>query len=128
MGMVMGCAALSLVPASLGIPGYVIPLVILTAGYALFQVANNTAVMAGVAADQRGLVSGMIGLSRNLGLVTGAAVLGAVFAAAAGAADIHAVSPEAVAHGMRMTFGVAALLILIAVGIAAGAGRARSEA
>ncbi len=125
MGMVVGCAALSLVPASLGIPGYVIPLVILTAGYALFQVANNTAVMAGVAADQRGLVSGMIGLSRNLGLVTGAAALGAVFAATAGAADIHAASPEAVAQGMRVTFGVAALLILVAVGIAAGAGKVR---
>lgn len=127
MGMVVGCAALSLVPASLGIPGYVIPLVILTAGYALFQVANNTAVMAGVAADQRGLVSGMIGLSRNLGLVTGAAALGAVFAAAAGAADIHAASPEAVAQGMRVTFGVAALLILLAVGIAAGVGKVRLE-
>ncbi|MDM4769024.1 MFS transporter [Solimonas sp. SE-A11] len=128
MGMVVGCAALSRVPVSLGIPGYVIPLVILTAGYALFQVANNTAVMAGVAADQRGLVSGMIGLSRNLGLVTGAAVLGAVFAAAAGAADIHAASPDAVAHGMRVTFGVAALLILLAAGIAVGVGHARRGA
>ncbi len=125
MGMVVGCAALSLVPTSLGIPGYVIPLVILTAGYALFQVANNTAVMAGVAADQRGLVSGMIGLSRNLGLVTGAAALGAVFAVAAGTADIHVASPEAVAQGMRVTFGVAALLILLAAGIAARAGRVR---
>ena len=44
----------------------------MTAGYALFQTANNTAVMADVPPDRRGVVSGMLNLSRNLGLITGA--------------------------------------------------------
>ena len=36
----------------------------------LFQAANNAAVMAEVHSEQRGVVSGMLNLARNLGLVT----------------------------------------------------------
>lgn len=113
-----GCAALSVAPAASGIPGYAGPLVVLTFGYALFQTANNTAVMAGVPADRRGVVSGMLNLSRNLGLVTGASVMGAVFALASAATDITAAAPAAVAAGMRATFAVAAVLIVVALAIA----------
>ena len=105
-------------PATLGVAGYVAPLVVITAGYALFQAANNTAVMTDVRPDQRGVVSGMLNLSRNLGLITGASVMGAVFALASGAADITTAPPEAVAAGMRITFAVAAVLIAGALAIA----------
>ena len=117
-GMVVGCVALAVAPAALGIAGYVVPIVIITAHYALFQTANNTAVMADVAADQRGVISGLLNLSRNLGLITGAAVMGAVFAFASQAGDLTAAPPEAVAHGMRVTFAVAATLIVAALAIA----------
>jgi hypothetical protein len=40
-----GSFILSIMPATLGIPGYIAPLVVITVGYALFQTANNTAVM-----------------------------------------------------------------------------------
>jgi predicted PhzF superfamily epimerase YddE/YHI9 len=50
-----------------------------TGGFAIFQAANNLAVMAGIGASHRELVSGMLNLSRNLGLVTGASAMGAVF-------------------------------------------------
>jgi hypothetical protein len=103
-----------------GIPGYIAPLVVITAGYALFQTANNTAVMTGIRADQRGVISGMLNLSRNLGLITGASVLGAVFAIASAAADIATANPMAVATGMRITFAVAGVLIVAALMIAAG--------
>jgi len=119
-GMAIGCVALCTVPTSLGVAGYVVPLVIVTAHYALFQAANNTAVMADVASDQRGVLSGMLNLSRNLGLVTGASVMGAVFAVASGAADVSRASPEAAAAGMRVTFAVAAGLALVALGISMG--------
>jgi EmrB/QacA subfamily drug resistance transporter len=82
IGVAAGSLVLSLLPATLGIAGYVAPIVVVTAGYALFQAANNTAVMTDVRADQRGVISGLLNLSRNLGLVTGAAVMGAVFALA----------------------------------------------
>jgi len=120
IGMAAGTFALSIIPPTLGIPGYLAPLVILTAGYAVFQTANNTAVMQHVAPDRRGVVSGLINLSRNLGLVTGASVMGAVFALASATTDITAASPEAVATGMRITFAVAALLIAGALAVAVG--------
>jgi len=119
VGMAAGSFVLSMVPATLGIPGYVVPIVITTVGYALFQTANNTAVMADVRPDQRGVVSGMLNLSRNLGLVTGASVMGAVFAFASATTDMTTARPEAVAAGMRTTFAVAAALIVVALAIAA---------
>jgi MFS family permease len=118
IGVAAGSLVLSLLPATLGIAGYVAPIVVVTAGYALFQAANNTAVMTDVRADQRGVISGLLNLSRNLGLVTGAAVMGAVFALASAAVDITTAQPAAVATGMRVTFAVAALLIGGALAIA----------
>jgi Na+/melibiose symporter-like transporter len=91
---------------------------VLTAGYGLFQTANNSAVMADTAAEQRGLVSGLLNLARNLGLVSGASLMGAVFAMASHAEDITSAPPEALATGMRMTFAVAAVLLLAALAIA----------
>ena len=118
VGMAVGCAALSLAPASFGIAGYVIPIVIVTGSYALFQTANNSAVMTDVPPEQRGVTSGMLTLSRNLGLITGASVMGAVFALASRASHFAAASPEAIAAGMRITFAVAAALVVIALAIA----------
>ena len=89
----------------------------ITLGYAVFQTANNTTVMSDMQPDQRGVVSGMLNLSRNLGLITGASALGAVFALASQAADITLTPPEAVAHGMRVTFAVALGLIIVALGV-----------
>jgi hypothetical protein len=67
--------------------------------------------------EQRGVVSGMLSLSRNLGLVTGASVMGALFAFASATSDIAAARPEGVATGMQVTFAVAAALILVALAV-----------
>jgi EmrB/QacA subfamily drug resistance transporter len=118
IGIASGSFILSLLPATLGIPGYVVPVVVITTGYALFQTANNTAVMTDVPPDQRGVVSGLLNLSRNLGLITGASVMGAVFALASATTDITTAQPEAVAAGMRITFAAAGGLIVVALAIA----------
>jgi hypothetical protein len=104
----MGSALLALLPVGFGVPGYIIPLVIVTAGYALFQAANNTAVMSDIRPDQRGVISGLLGLSRNLGLITEASVMGAVFVLGSAVTDITTTSPQAPAVGLRTTFAVAA--------------------
>lgn len=142
--MFAGCVALPLLPTRFAVPGYLAPLVVITAGYALFQAANNTAVMQRAGAAQRGVVSGLLNLARNLGLITGAAMMGAVFAfatagaeairapaggarseLATGAADALAIGrAEAVAVGMRVTFAFAAILIAGALAVAF-AGRLR---
>ncbi|MGT2526832.1 MFS transporter [Streptomyces nojiriensis] len=116
--MAAGCALLVLLPTALGVWGYVLPIAVVTGGYALFQTANNTAVMADVRPDQRGVVSGLLNLSRNLGLVTGASVMGAVFAFASAAGDVATASPGATATGMRTTFAVAAVAICCALALA----------
>jgi len=122
-GVAIGAFVLAMLPGTLGIAGYIAPIVLMTVCYALFQTANNTAVMADVPADSRGAISGMLNLSRNLGLITGASVMGAVFAFASAATDITTAGPAAVATGMRITFAVAGVLIVAALAIVAGTHR-----
>jgi EmrB/QacA subfamily drug resistance transporter len=123
VGLAAGSCILSLLPATSGIPGYIAPIAVMTVGYALFQTANNTAVMTDISPDQRGVVSGMLNLSRNLGLITGASVMGAVFALASATVDISTADPKAVATGLRITFAVAAMLMVVALAIAVEAYR-----
>jgi MFS family permease len=117
VAMAAGAFAMSGLPVRFGTAGYIIAIAILTPGYQLFQAANNTAVMADIRPDQRGVISGMLNLSRNLGLVTGASLMGAVFALAAAAPDITRAAPDAIASGMRTTFALAGVLILAALAI-----------
>jgi EmrB/QacA subfamily drug resistance transporter len=110
-----GATLLAVLPVALGVAGYLAPIALLTAGYALFQTANNSAVMRTRPADQRGVVSGLLNLSRNLGLVSGSSVMGMVFAFASGTTDITTASPAAVATGMQVAFAVAAAPVAVAL-------------
>lgn len=123
--MTAGAAMLTAVPTDLGVPGYVVPLAVITAGYATFQAANNTAVMAEAGPDQRGVVSGLLNLSRNLGLITGASAMGAVFAHGAASAHVATASAAAVTAGMHATLAVATVLTFGALAIAIVSGLRR---
>lgn len=103
LAMLLGSSMLAMLRPAFGVAGYIAPIAILTAGYALFQAANNTAVMTDAGAEQRGVVSGLLNLSRNLGLITGTSMMGALFAFG----------------GMSLTFAVAAALMLAALLVAA---------
>lgn len=117
IGMATGCALLAMLPSRYGVLGYIGTLTIITAGYAFFQTANNTAVMMGVETLQRGVVSGLLSLSRNLGLITGASLMGAVFAwEQAKGGRLNA--STAVEAGMQATFALAAFLVAVTLGIA----------
>ena len=120
VAMLAGAVGLSVLPPLLGVAGYIAAMAVLTPGYQLFQAANNTAAMQDVRADQRGVTSGMLNLSRNLGLVTGASLMGAVFAWAVSAADVGTAPPADVATGLQITFAVAAALVLVALALAPG--------
>lgn len=113
--MVLGAFALSILPNYYGVLGYIIALSILTPGYQLFQAANNTSVMMDANKDQRGLISGVLNLSRNLGLITGASVMGALFAFVVGSSDLEIAKAQDISKGMRITFIAAGILIIIAV-------------
>lgn len=112
-GITISTLMLALLPESLGILTYILPIMMLTAFYALFQAANNTVVMTSISPDQRGVISGMLNLSRNLGLITGASVMATLFIFSSGAVDITTASPDAIASGMHFTFAVASILLAI---------------
>jgi MFS family permease len=124
-GMAMATLVLAALPTAAGVAGYVAALVTLTTSYALFQAANNTALTADAPQQQRGLLSGLLNLSRNIGLVTGAAAMGAVFAAATG--EVATAPAAAVAAGMRITFAVAGGLLLLELATATRAQRQRGS-
>ena len=109
--MGMGCVTLAILSVSTGIVGYVLPLAVTTAGFAIFQAANNTAVVTGSDPLQRGVVAGLLTLSRNLGLITGASVMGTVFAFGTGSPDLGNAPVAAVARGTHIAFAVATLLV-----------------
>lgn len=125
-GMAGGTLLLGLTPLSLGVLGYLGPIIVITLGYALFQTANNTTVMAGAGASQRGVTSGILNLSRNLGLITGASVMGGVFAFASGTNETTTARPQQTATGMHVTFALATALIIGAIAVAIAEGRSGS--
>lgn len=118
-GVATGSVLLSMLPASLGILGYLGPIAIMTAGYGLFQTANNTVVMSGASAALRGVTSGMLNLSRNLGLITGASMMAATFALASKSSDPTRANALAVRAGMQGAFALAAMLSLAAIVVGA---------
>ncbi|WP_309547444.1 MFS transporter [Rhizobium rhizogenes] len=113
--LAIGTLMLAYIPNMIGVAGYVLSIIMLTPGYQLFQAANNTAALADVATDRRGTVSGLLGLSRNIGLIAGASVLGMVFAFGVGSTDVTQASAFAIASGMRLTFLIAFTATMIAL-------------
>lgn len=120
-----GAVVLAVSPIGQGLIAYLLPVAVMTLGYALFQTANSLVVMTGASREASGAMSGLLNLSRNLGLISGASLMGAVFASAAGPADLSAAPAAAIAFGMRATFAVATVLVVVAM-LAMLAARPRS--
>ena len=117
IGITVGAALMTVLPGWFGTGGYIGGLALTTAGYALFQAANNTAVMASATKERRGLTSALLGLSRNLGLITGASAMGAVFAL--GSRGLVTFGGKAGPQsGLQVTFAVATILAGLALLIA----------
>jgi MFS family permease len=107
----MEIAALGLAWAAgqFGPLGYLLPILLLTAGYALFQTANNSAVVGGASEQTRGVVAGLLTLSRNFGQLTGVAGLGGLFATLVGEQGLTLTSE--LVFGTQALFALSALLI-----------------
>jgi len=124
LGLVaIGAFLLAVLPELIGGIGYVASLVVLTPGYQLFQAANNTQVLADVPRDRQGTTAGLLGFSRNIGLLAGASLMSAVFAFGVGTADFINADPSAIAAGMRLAFLLASVMMVAALAIAATGGR-----
>jgi EmrB/QacA subfamily drug resistance transporter len=89
-------------------------------GSGLFQAPNNSAIMGSVPRNRLGLASGMLATMRNIGMVLGIAISGAVFAVRhayyLGGVAAGVLTPQA-AHmfAIRDSFRVGAVLALLGV-------------
>ena len=121
--LTLGVCLFAFLPNMLGVTGYVLAIIILTPGYQLFQAANNTATLMDVPKDLQGTVSGLLNLSRNIGLILGASGMGVIFSLGAGTSEFVQASGEAIAAGMQLTFSVAGGMMIAAILVARVAGR-----
>jgi MFS family permease len=107
--LTLGSVAL-LVLLPMGVMGYALSAALSAMGYVACLTAINASAIAHAGAGQRGLVAGLVKLSRSVGQLTGAVAMGAVFAHFADANPM-AVSPVAsVTAGVRVTLAVATVL------------------
>jgi MFS family permease len=91
--LLVGSFAYVFAPFAFGLAGFALSAAVSSIGYQLFQAANSSEVMRGAAPDKRGVVSGMLGLSRQVGLVAGALI----------------------ARAPNMTYLIAALMVAVAL-------------
>lgn len=125
-GLALATASLcgfALLPGVLGVPGYALALALLTPGFQLFLAANNTAVMQGAADQHRGMLSGLLGLSRNLGFMAGASLLPLLFTRMLGVPGLAGSPPQAIVQAFALTFLATAGLCAVALVLALRAQR-----
>lgn len=111
--LIIGSFMLAIVPKLMGLSGYIFPIIILTLGYQLFQAANNTMTLADVPKARQGVVSGLLSLSRNMGLIIGASVMGAIFSFGVGTIQFNQATALAIIDGMQFTFLCAGALMIV---------------
>lgn len=113
-----GLCCFAMLPTLVNVLGYVVALALTTPGFQLFLAADNTAVMVDAAAEHRGLLSGLLGLSRNLGFMTGASLLPLIFASMLGDHGLTGSSAQTIGKAFSMTFFAAAGLCALAIVLA----------
>lgn len=109
--MAVGAGCFALLPSQFGVAGYVVALLVMTPGRQLFLTANNSYVLSSVAASGKGVAAGLLNLIKNLGLLTGASLLPAVFANALQQVPLAQASPLQLTQAFRSTFSWAALTL-----------------
>lgn len=114
---VLGFVCLATLPHWFGAAGYVAALVVLTPGFQLFLAANNAAVMMVSSPAERGVLSGLLGLSRNLGLLIGASAMATLFTALVGTTAIAEATVPSIAGAFSASFLVAALLTALGIAV-----------
>lgn len=83
-------------------------------GAGLFQTPNNSTIMGSVPRDRLGIAGGMLASMRNVGMVLGIAVSGAVFSAKAGERpEVAAAATELFLAGMHSAMAVGAGIALL---------------
>lgn len=112
----IGCYCMSTITPAENIAGYLWRIGIIALGLNFFKTPNNTVVMEVARADQRGLLSGFLSLSRILGQITGTTVMGVIFAVLSGVAGTSKTggSAQSITYGFDKVFLINAFIALVA--------------
>lgn len=110
-----GVLCYAFLPLLFGIYGYVIALFIMTPGRQLFLAANNTYVINSVTNSEKGQASGLLNLSRNLGLMTGASIGGASFTLFLGTDVVSSATLEQLNTAYSSTFLIVFCLLIFSI-------------
>ncbi|WP_269394135.1 MFS transporter [Maritalea porphyrae] len=122
-----GALVFAFLPSVWGLTGYIVALVVLTPGYQLFLSANNMSVMSNVHDSRRGLVSGVLNMSRNGGLIIGASVISILFSLGSGTSSLAQAAPAAIEDAFRLVFLTNAAFIVLALFILEIGARQKSQ-
>lgn len=116
---------------------YIVMAMLLTgAGSGMFQTPNNSAIMGNAPAEHRGSASGALATMRNIGMVMGVAVCGALFNFYSGKATTVyeagglsgiPLKQAAFTYGLHITFTAAAIVALFAMAASLVKGKVLTE-
>lgn len=122
IGMVLlicGCFAISTFNAELTLLGYIGRVIIFGLGMGIFVASNSSAILGAVSKERLGIASGLMALSRNIGLMLGLSLLVTLFslltntnAELVSEMTVIDAPVEALVFGVQKTFGVATLVLL----------------
>ncbi len=115
MAMALALICMAFLPVAIGTAGYILSLILLTPCFQLFLAGNNTVIMLNAPEERRGILSGLLGLSRNLGFMTGASIMATIFVAALGDTELVQAPANLVAHAFSVTMLIAAGLALLSL-------------
>ncbi|MDP5208546.1 MFS transporter [Microbulbifer sp. 2205BS26-8] len=113
--LALGALGMTRLDASEGVLGYLACSIAMAIGYGTYLSSNNTFTMNSAAEEVRGSVSGLLNLSRNLGLLTGASLMSVVFAGASQLSYMHTADTDLVVAGLHKVYGLTLLLLVTAL-------------
>ncbi|WP_460201250.1 DHA2 family efflux MFS transporter permease subunit [Scytonema sp. NUACC21] len=113
--LIGACVAISTLDATMTEKDFVVRYLLFGTGLGLFRAPNDSTVMGAVPRERLGIASGLLSLSRTLGVNVGISVIGAVFATlianSAPGIDVAVAPPAAIVAGFQGSYRLAALLL-----------------
>lgn len=109
--LIVGVVCFAWLPVQFGVYGYIAALFILTPARQLFLTSNHTFVMSSATNQEKGLASGILNLVKNLGLMTGASVMVALFASQLKNENIALATQQELGAAFTSTFLLAGAVI-----------------
>ena len=111
--MSLGAFCFAYLPVLCGVYGHIAALLIMTPGRQFFLNANHSYVMNSVCEQDKGLASGMLNLTKNLGLMTGAALITGLFSALLHNTTMAEASPEQLGFALSTCFTLSAAVLML---------------